>query len=114
MLVRRVLCIPAGPSSVSEGAAHRMFSTSIGLSASRCLLSYVVLPIIAPLLGATARVGPALGIPIGAVALVFDVKGIRRFWLADHRWRWAITAIYLAVMTMIAGLVIIDVVHLNP
>lgn len=84
----------------------------MALSALRCLVSYIVLPVVAPLLGVTAGVGPALGIPIGVVALVFDVRGIRRFWLADHRWRWAMTALYLVVMAMVASFIVIDLVHL--
>ena len=110
--MRRLLHVPAGPPRVSEDSAHRIFSASIVLSAFRCLLSYVFLPIITPILGATAGVGPILGIPIAVVALVFDVRGIRRFWLVDHRYRWAITALYVAVMGMVSYLLVHDIVHL--
>lgn len=110
--MRRLLLISDGPSSVDDAAAHRLFSTSILLSATRCLLSYIVFPIVTPLLGAAAGVGPAIGIPIGLLALYFDVQGIRRFWLADHRLRWPITALYLAVMVLVTYLVIQDIVIL--
>jgi len=110
--MRRLLRIPEGPSSVNDAAAHRIFSASILLSAFRCLLGYVVLPILTPVLGAAAGVGPAIGLPIGLTALVFDVRGIRRFWLANHRWRWAITALYCAVMVLVTALVIRDIHHL--
>jgi membrane-bound metal-dependent hydrolase YbcI (DUF457 family) len=110
--MRRLLRIPEGAASVDEAAAHRIFSASILLSALRCLLGYVVLPILTPLLGAAAGVGPVFGLVIGITALVFDVRGIRRFWLADHRWRWPITALYAVVMVLVLALVIGDVVHL--
>jgi len=110
--MRRLLRIPEGPASVDEAAAHRIFSASILLSALRCLLGYVVLPILTPVLGAAAGVGPVFGLVIGITALVFDVRGIRRFWLADHRWRWQITALYSVVMVLVLVLVIGDVVHL--
>ena len=109
--MRRLLRIPDGPSSVNEAAAHRLFSTSILLSALRCLLSYVVFPIVTPLLGAATGVMPAIGLPIGIIALVFDVRGIRRFWLANHRYRWAITALYSVVMVLVLALVIGDIAH---
>ncbi len=64
-----------------------------------------------PVLGAATRVEPAVGLPIGIVALVFDVMGIRRFWLANHRWRWAISALYGVVMVLVGTLVIADIVH---
>ena len=34
-------------------------------------------------------------------ALVFDVRGVRRFWLANHKYRWAMTGVYAAVMAMV-------------
>jgi hypothetical protein len=83
------------------------------ISGLRCLLGYVVLPVLSPMLGAAAGAGPVIGLPIGIVALVFDVRGIRRFWLANHRWRWAITALYSVVIVLVAALVISDVVRLT-
>lgn len=97
---------------VSEEAARRAFSTSILVSATRCLLTYIVLPFVAPLLGIAKDVGPGVGIPIGLVAIGSNVLTIRRFHAAQHRWRWAYTAIAVCV---IIGLVILmgrDIVDL--
>ncbi len=91
---------------------QRLFSASILLSATRCLLSYVLLPIVLPAIGLASGIGPYIGIPVGVLALVFDVKGMRRFWLAGHRHRWAFTALYAAVGTMVAALVVVDLAHL--
>jgi len=111
--MRRLLFVPAGPSTVGDDAVHRMFSYSIILSALRCLLSYVVFPIATPALGVATGVGPAVGLPIAVLALVFDVVGIRRFWVNDHRWRWAMTALYAAVMILVSVLLVGDIVHLT-
>jgi hypothetical protein len=111
--MRRLLFVPPGPSKVGEEAVHRMFSVSIVLSAGRCLLSYVVFPIATPALGLATGVGPAVGIPIAVLALVFDVIGIRRFWVNDHRWRWGMTVVYAAVMILVSALLVGDIVHLT-
>jgi hypothetical protein len=37
--------------------------------------------------------------------------GIRRFFVADHRWRWPITALYFAIMVLVIILLVIDVTH---
>lgn len=111
--MRRLLRVPdAGRTASRTEAAQRLFSASILLSALRCLLGYVVFPIVSPALGAAAGVGPAIGIPLGLLALVFDVRGIRRFWLADHRWRWPITALYVAVMVLVTILLVRDIRHI--
>jgi hypothetical protein len=85
---------------------------SIFLSATRCLMSYIVFPLVLPFLGLAKGVGPWIGIPIGVLALTFDVLGIRRFWLADHHQRWLFTAIYAVVGTMVLTLLIVDIVDL--
>ena len=108
----RLLRVPVCPDPERVAQAQRLFSGSILLSALRCLLSYVLLPVLSPLLGVAASVGPAVGLPIGVVALYFDVRGIRRFWLARHRRRWEITGVYLVVMALVVTLVAGDVVHL--
>ncbi len=95
--------------TVGQAQAERLFSTSIVLSASRCLATYVVLPVISLVVQGAASVGPDVGVPLGLLALVFDVVGIRRFWLADHRWRWPVTAVYLMVMALVVAFLVIDV-----
>lgn len=111
VVMRRLLFVPDGPARVRQSEVHRIFSASIALSGLRCLLSYVLLPIFSPALGAAAGVGPAIGIPISVVALVFDVRGMRRFWLANHRWRWAMTGLYFVVMALVTALLVRDLLH---
>jgi hypothetical protein len=84
----------------------------MALSGLRCLLSYVVLPFVLPLAGVATGAAPAIGVPIALLALVFDVRGIRRFWLADNSHRWAMTALYLAVMVLVTVLLVGDLVSL--
>jgi hypothetical protein len=111
--MRRMLRVPERRPAASEDGAHRLFSVSILLSALRCLLSYIVLPIVSPLLGAATSVGPDIGIPLAVIALVFDVRGIRRFWLADHRWRWGMTGIYAVVMAFVLTLLVQNLITIS-
>lgn len=112
---RRILRIPEPKPSVRrEDAAERLFSVAMVISGLRCTLSYVIVPFVLPALGlgAMASLSPEIGIPIGVVALFFDVKGIRRFFVANHKWRWQMTFIYLAVICLVLYLVIADIVML--
>ena len=110
--MRHLLRVPDGQRAIPESATHRIFGPSILLSASRCLLSYIVLPILLPLLGLAKGVGPIIGIPVGVLALTFDVLGIRRFWLADHHQKWLFSAVYAVVGVMVFTLLIVDLVDL--
>ncbi len=87
----------------------RLFSRSIVISGTRCLLAYVVFPWVLPLLGIAKGVGPFIGIVISVVAIGFNVASIRRFWVARHRWRYAITALNVSVIALLTILLWIDV-----
>ncbi|MGD9798185.1 MAG: hypothetical protein AB7H43_05855 [Acidimicrobiia bacterium] len=89
------------PSASAEDAATRVFNTSILISASRCLLAYVVFPWLLPVLGMTGGVGPVLGLTIGVVAIGFNAASIRRFHRSGHRWRWTITALNAGVIALL-------------
>jgi hypothetical protein len=112
VVMRRLLRIPDHPKKVRERDVQRLFSTSILISAVRCLLSYVVFPILAPTLGAITKVGAAIGIPIGIVALVFDIRAVRRFWLANHKYRWPFTIVYGIVIALVVTLFFRDIANL--
>lgn len=110
--VRRLLRIPAERPPVSGAAAERAFTASLAVSAARCMLTYVVLPFVAPAVGLAAGVGPILGIPLSGVAIGANVVSVRRFWLADHRWRWPFSALAVGVIALLAVLVVGDVAEL--
>lgn len=112
IFMRRLLRIPDDPGKIRERDVQRLFSTSIVISAVRCLLSYIVFPILAPTIGAITKTGALIGIPIGIVALIFDVRAVRRFWLANHRYRWPFTIIYAIVMVMVSVLFVRDIGNL--
>jgi hypothetical protein len=109
--MRRLLRISDGQTA-SVGDAQRAFSTSMLVSAVRCTLTYLVLPFLAPAVGLAAGVGPAVGIPIGIVAIGSNILTIRRFWAADHRWRWAYTGIAVTVIALLVVLMAQDLASL--
>ena len=110
--MRRLLRLPAAPPAEKAPDAHKAFSTSILVSAVRCLLTYIVLPFVAPALGFATGVGPAVGLVIGLVAIASNVFTIRRFWRADHPRRWQFTAISTSVIVLLVVLMAQDTAHL--
>jgi multisubunit Na+/H+ antiporter MnhB subunit len=101
------------PEVPTRDPAARAFNTSILVSATRCLLTYVLFPWVLPLLGLAGDAGPAVGLVIGVVAIVCNVLSIRRFWRSRHRWRWAITAINTGVIGLLVVLIGVDLADLT-
>jgi len=110
--MRRLLRVDDRGPRRSGAELQQAFSASILVSATRCLLTYVFLPFVAPAVGVAAGVGPWIGLPLGAVAIAANIATMRRFWAADHRWRWAYTAVGAGVIVLLVVLMAGDVAEL--
>jgi hypothetical protein len=112
MFVRRLLRISDKPRQVSEAAAQKSFQRSMFISAVRCTLTYVIFPFVAPAIGFATGVGPVVGLIIGSIAIVCDVFTVRRFFAADHKWRWHFSAIAVSIICLLMVLLVQDVSHI--
>jgi hypothetical protein len=92
--------------------AERAFSKSLAVSAIRCTLTYVLIPFVFPLVGWGTGVGPWIGLPVGIAAIIANVVSIRRFHRSDHKWKWHMTAINVAIIGLLIVLVVIDAAEL--
>ncbi len=107
-----VQSIPTTESAVeaqAQAPAERAFRVSVIVSGIRCTLAYVVLPFMTPLLGLAPGIGPALGLPIGLVAIVANVMSARRFWILRHPWRRPVTVIHALVVAFLLVMITSDV-----
>lgn len=86
--MRRLLGLPPDAPRQSIIDAESAFGRSIMISAVRCLITYVALPLLAPVVKISGAFGPVLGLLLGAVSMVAITLSMRRFFAADHKWRW--------------------------
>jgi hypothetical protein len=108
--MRRLLRIR--PDRRQGKTAESVFGASILVSTVRCLLTYVLLPILKPVVDLSGGVGPTLGLLLGAVSAVAIVISMRRFWSANHRLRWAYTAVGGGILVLLAVQAVGDVAAL--
>ncbi len=108
--MRRLLRVRTG--EATSRSAENVFGASIVLSTVRCMLTYVVLPLLKPVVDLSGGVGPVLGLVIGTVSVVFIVASMRRFWAADHRLRWGYTVIGGAILVLLVVGAVGDVMAL--
>lgn len=110
--MRRLLLLPVDAPKASEASARQLVEKSLLISMARCLLTYILLPFVVPVLGLAAGVAPAIGVIVGVVAIVANLASVRRFWRADHRYRWHYTALATVIVVALMWLVVVDVVEL--
>ena len=94
---------------ISDAEAQKAFNWAIVISGIRCLIAYILLPFVMPIIGIAEGVGPWLGIAIGLVAIGANVASIRRFARSTHRWRKPVIVINCAVIALLLVLLTIDV-----
>jgi hypothetical protein len=112
MVVRRLLRIRERPAGVSANAVYATFQRSMLISATRCLLTYIVFPFVLPAAGFATGVGPILGIVIGTLSMTCDVFTVRRVFQVDHKWRWHFSAVAVCVIGLLSVLLVQDIIHL--
>ena len=103
---------PPRPAPGDENEAARLFSLSIVISGTRCLLTYIVFPWVLPLLGIAGGVGPVVGVVVGLVAIAFNLLSIRRWRASGHAWRVPLMTLNSVVIVFLLVLVALDVSEL--
>lgn len=110
--MRRLLRV-SGPTDAGAifGATQAM-GRSIAVSATRCIITYLVIPIITPFIGISDAIGAPISITLCLLAGILNVRSVRRFWMADHKYRWAYTAFGAVVLVLLAVGIGTDIVRL--
>ena len=112
LFVRRLLRIKERPAGQSAASAYAIFQRSMIISATRCTLTYVLFPIVFPLIGIAKGMGPIVGVFVGSFAIVCDTFTIRRFFSVDHKYRWYFSAIALSIIGLLLFLLVQDWIDL--
>ena len=110
--MRKLLRLPQDAPTATETSARQLVEKSLLISMARCLLTYIVLPFVVPIIGIAGDLAPVVGILLGGVAIVANVASIRRFWRADHRYRWHYTALATVIIVAMVWLIAIDLATL--
>jgi hypothetical protein len=107
--VRRLLFLEPDAPKVSLFGAQSAFQKSIAISAVRCLITYIFLPLLRPVVDLSGGVGPTLGLIVGAVSMVAIYFAVRRFFAADHKWRWGYGAVGGGIFLLLTVQAVVDV-----
>lgn len=87
----------------SGRGAHRAFRVSVVFSGIRCLITYLLIPVLVPVLSLAGWVAAPIGLALCTVAVVNGLISMRRFWRSDHKQRWMYT-IFMAVVFVILAI----------
>jgi O-antigen/teichoic acid export membrane protein len=110
--MRRILRIQGDPVPGAVFDARNKLRSSIIISGIRCIITYLLVPIVTPIIGFLGVLAAPLSIGLSVLAIVLGYNSLRRFWLADHRLRWRYTAFIAVVWALLVVGIGIDVANL--
>ena len=104
--------VDAGGVARAERGAENALTLSLLFSGARCILQYVLLPFLLPVLGIAADATVPILLVINVLAMVSIYLSLRRFWtiLYAHRWRYLVVA--LTALALLAAFTIYDIAKL--
>ena len=111
LFMRRLLHVGSIDTGATAGA-HRAFRWSILVTAIRCTILYVVVPILIPVVSIARVVAAPVSIALCIFALLNGVVSVRRFWTANHPSRWKYLAFMVIVSVVLLTSICIDVTTL--
>ena len=88
--------------------ARRSTTAAIVVSGIRCIITYLLIPILAPVIGISDAASAPVTIALSALAVVMGTTGVRRFWIADHRARWAYTIFIAVIIALLVVGIVLD------
>lgn len=107
--MRALLRVRPAKNPALAGSAHRAFRASLIISAVRCLITYVAVPILVPLISFAGVVAAPIGIVLCVYAVVNGIVSVRRFWSADYRGKWMYTWFMLVVFIILGFALFSDI-----
>lgn len=111
--MRKLLRVESTPrTSRTEREAHRGFRIALVITGIRCVISYLLIPILVPIIGLSGMLAAPVGLLLSAVAVVNGIYSLRRFWISNSRSRWVYTWFIAVVFVIIAVAVVFDIMRL--
>lgn len=81
---------------------------SLLISALRCVITYAIVPAMAPVISGIGILSRPLSLLLSALAAVMAVTSLRRVWTADWRGKWGYTAFVVVVLALLCVVMVID------
>jgi ABC-type iron transport system FetAB permease component len=112
-LITRLLLIKPqahAPVQAQQVAAQAewAYNYSLMLSAGRCVIQYIILPFILPLIGVAGQMATGISLVINVVAVAAILASVRRLWQINYSRKWAYLGVAVGALVFIAFFVMFD------
>jgi ABC-type iron transport system FetAB permease component len=89
-------------------AAERAFNLSLAISGVRCIIQYMILPFVLPVIGLAANWAVPISLAINLIAVAAIFFSLRRFWQTNYKGKWQYLGIALVALIFIVVFIYTD------
>ncbi len=93
-------------------AAERTFNLSLAISGVRCVIQYMILPFVLPLVGVAVEWAVPISLAINLIAIAAIFFSLRRFWQTNYKGKWQYLIIALFALIFIGVFTYTDLTRL--
>jgi prepilin signal peptidase PulO-like enzyme (type II secretory pathway) len=90
----------------AEPRALMPLKGSLVISAVRCVITYAIIPAMAPVLTGLGGLAAPIALVLSLIAAVMAIVSLRRVWLADWSRRWGYT-IFIGIVLVLLGVTMV-------
>lgn len=88
--------------------AENAFSFALLFSGVRCIIMYVILPFVLPIIGLVGDFGAWLDIVINLVAIGAIIYSLRRFWTINYNRKWQYFPVAIVALFLLIAFIALD------
>ena len=114
IMSRLLFVSPAANVTASQTRrAENALTLSLMFSGLRCILQYVLLPFLLPIVGIATDAAAPILLLINLIAMASIFFSLRRFWTIGYKHRWGYLAVALAALTLLLAFTLHDLTKLQ-
>ena len=93
----------------TSSQAENAFSFALIFSGVRCVIMYVILPFVLPLIGIAGQFGVWIDLLINVVAIGAVIYSLRRFWTINYKRKWQYLPVALVALVLLVAFIGLDI-----
>lgn len=85
------------------------FGLSVAFSGIRCIIQYMILPFVLPVIGIAGQFANYVSAIINIVAIVTIIITLRHFWRINYKYKWAYSALAIPALLTLVAFMVLDI-----
>jgi hypothetical protein len=93
-------------------SAENAFGLALMFSGVRCVMQYVFLPFVLPVIGLAGGFSAMISLVINTMAVAAIIFSVRTFWKVDYKYKWHYLPVAAVALLLLGSFILLDIATL--